>query len=227
MVPRGLECNLKLFFSKPRLWNLKKEHIRTALRFWTSVRSHFGSTSSYLAGAGPLVSRAVHGLKAPLEAMGTAQARQQALQTGSSLGGSMGGAQTLPSGSAAAVGVPVADATAASTAVAEGGQDDLIPVVFTWTHGGQNVYLAASFNGWREQIPMVRSGNEFAVVKDLPRGMHQYKFVVDDHWRFAPDQPKTQDYCLYLYSSSSSSYYYYDDDYYIVVYIMCYTKDYY
>jgi len=40
---------------------------------------------------------------------------------------------------------------------------------------------------------MVRSGNEFAVVMDVPRGVHQYKFVVDDHWRFAPDQLKTQD----------------------------------
>jgi len=65
--------------------------------------------------------------------------------------------------------------------------------MFTWNHGGQQVFLAASFNGWREQIPMVRSGNEFHVVQELPRGVHQYKFIVDDHWRFAPDQPKTQD----------------------------------
>lgn len=85
------------------------------------------------------------------------------------------------------------DTSAVSTVVTDGGHDDRIPVVFTWTHGGQNVQLAASFNGWREQIPMVRSGNEFAVVQDLPRGVHQYKFIVDEHWRFAPDQPKTQD----------------------------------
>lgn len=68
-----------------------------------------------------------------------------------------------------------------------------MPVVFTWNQGGQNVYLAASFNGWREQIPMVRSGNEFQVVHELPRGIHQYKFIVDEQWRFATDQPKTQD----------------------------------
>ena len=40
------------------------------------------------------------------------------------------------------IGGPVPDAAAASTAVPEGGQDDLIPVVFTWTQGGQSVYLA-------------------------------------------------------------------------------------
>ena len=35
---------------------------------------------------------------------------------------------------------------------------------------GQNVFLAASFNGWKDQIPMVRSGQEFSVVQELPRG---------------------------------------------------------
>jgi len=40
---------------------------------------------------------------------------------------------------------------------------------------------------------MVRSGNEFSVVQELPRGVHQYKFIVDEQWRFATDQPKTQD----------------------------------
>lgn len=74
-----------------------------------------------------------------------------------------------------------------------GEKDDCIPVVFTWTHGGQNVFLAASFNGWKDQIPMVRSGQEFSVVQELPRGVHQYKFIVDDQWRFSPDQPRMQD----------------------------------
>ncbi|CAE7374429.1 KINB2 [Symbiodinium pilosum] len=80
-----------------------------------------------------------------------------------------------------------------SSVTVDSEKDDRIPVVFTWTHGGQNVFLAASFNGWRDQIPMVRSGQEFSVVQELPRGVHQYKFIVDDQWRFAPDQPRMQD----------------------------------
>ncbi|CAE8731697.1 unnamed protein product [Polarella glacialis] len=121
-------------------------------------------------------------------AMGNAQARQRAL---ASRGGSgtmlpMTGPPTMmPPGG------PLLDTSATTQAGVEG--DDRIPVVFTWTQGGQIVFLAASFNGWRDQIPMVRSGQEFAVVQDIPRGVHQYKFIVDDHWRFAPDQPKTQD----------------------------------
>jgi len=123
--------------------------------------------------------------------MGSAHARQQALASRGAISGSgMGGSQSFAS---LAAGGPPPDAAASSSTSAEGGQDERIPVVFTWTHGGQKVYLAASFNGWREQIPMVRSGNEFSVVHELPRGVHQYKFIVDDQWRFATDQPKTQD----------------------------------
>jgi len=121
--------------------------------------------------------------------MGSAHARQQALaKAGSS-------SATVPSANASGgLAGPLQAAGGAQEAAASAGQEqDKISVVFTWTHGGQNVFLAASFNGWREQIPMVRSGNEFSVVRDLPKGVHQYKFIVDDHWRYAPDQPKTQD----------------------------------
>eukprot|EP00929_Paragymnodinium_shiwhaense_P003503 TRINITY_DN104047_c0_g1_i1.p1 TRINITY_DN104047_c0_g1~~TRINITY_DN104047_c0_g1_i1.p1 ORF type:complete len:314 (-),score=33.60 TRINITY_DN104047_c0_g1_i1:261-1202(-) len=93
-------------------------------------------------------------------------------------------------------GGPVEDGSAAGDPPTGGdasSSKDKIPVVFTWNHGGQNVYLASSWTGWREQIPMVRSGNQFDVVQELTRGVHQYKFIVDDHWRFAPDQPKTTD----------------------------------
>jgi len=118
--------------------------------------------------------------------MGSVQARQQAL-AGSRTTLAAGGSHLLT-----AAGPPDA-AARASPPTGESSRDERIPVVFTWNHGGQTVQLAASFNGWREQIPMVRSGNEFHVVQELPRGIHQYKFIVDDQWRFAPDQPKTQD----------------------------------
>jgi hypothetical protein len=38
------------------------------------------------------------------------------------------------------------------------------------------------------QIPMFRSGNDFTYIHNLTRGKHVYKFIVDDEWRFAPDQ---------------------------------------
>ena len=40
---------------------------------------------------------------------------------------------------------------------------------------------------------MKKNGNEFTQVIVLERGIHQYKFIVDNEWRFAPDQPTMRD----------------------------------
>jgi len=71
--------------------------------------------------------------------------------------------------------------------------DDIVPTVFKWDNGGRNVYITGTFNNWEKQIPMHRSGNEFSYVHNLSRGKHAYKFIVDDEWRFAPDQPTVAD----------------------------------
>jgi len=70
---------------------------------------------------------------------------------------------------------------------------DIVPTVFKWEHGGRNVYITGTFNNWDRQIPMHRSGNDFSYVHNLKRGKHAFKFVVDDEWRFAPDQPTVAD----------------------------------
>jgi 5'-AMP-activated protein kinase, regulatory beta subunit len=71
--------------------------------------------------------------------------------------------------------------------------DDTVPTVFRWEHGGRNVYITGTFNGWSRQIPMHRSGNDFTYIHNLQRGKHAFKFIVDDEWRFAPDQPTVAD----------------------------------
>jgi len=70
---------------------------------------------------------------------------------------------------------------------------NVVPTVFKWEHGGRNVYITGTFNNWERQIPMHRSGNDFSYVHNLQRGKHAFKFVVDDEWRFAPDQPTVAD----------------------------------
>jgi 5'-AMP-activated protein kinase, regulatory beta subunit len=71
--------------------------------------------------------------------------------------------------------------------------DDAVPTVFRWEHGGRQVYITGTFNGWSRQIPMHRSGNDFTYIHNLKRGKHAFKFIVDDEWRFAPDQPTVAD----------------------------------
>ncbi|GLE02136.1 hypothetical protein PINS_up010974 [Pythium insidiosum] len=66
--------------------------------------------------------------------------------------------------------------------------NEVVPMVFRWEHGGRNVYITGTFNGWSKQCPMHRSGNDFTYIANLTRGKHAYKFVVDEEWRFAPDQ---------------------------------------
>mmetsp|Transcript_56822 Transcript_56822/g.112227 ORF Transcript_56822/g.112227 Transcript_56822/m.112227 type:complete len:157 (-) Transcript_56822:312-782(-) len=40
---------------------------------------------------------------------------------------------------------------------------------------------------------MHRSGNDFTYIHNLKQGKHAFKFIVDDEWRFAPDQPTVAD----------------------------------
>lgn len=72
-------------------------------------------------------------------------------------------------------------------------EDDTVPTVFRWEHGGRQVYITGTFNGWSRQIPMHQSGNDFTYIHNLKRGKHAFKFIVDDEWRFAPDQPTVAD----------------------------------
>ncbi len=69
----------------------------------------------------------------------------------------------------------------------------LVPMVFRWEGGGHDVYITGTFNKWREKVLMHRSGNDFTYVHGLKKGKHAYKFIVDDEWRFAPDQPTIAD----------------------------------
>ncbi len=71
--------------------------------------------------------------------------------------------------------------------------EDLIPTVFRWEHGGRNVCITGTFNNWDKHIPMHCSGNEFTYIRDLKRGKHMFKFIVDDEWRYAPDLLKVGD----------------------------------
>lgn len=70
---------------------------------------------------------------------------------------------------------------------------NVVPTVFRWEHGGDKVFITGAFNGWSRRQPMYRSGNDFVYIASLPVGRHAYKFIVDDEWRFAPDQATVAD----------------------------------
>jgi hypothetical protein len=72
-------------------------------------------------------------------------------------------------------------------------KENFVPTVFKWEHGGKHVCITGTFNNWEGHIPMHRSGNDFTYVHNLKKGKHAFKFIVDDEWRYAPDQPTIAD----------------------------------
>lgn len=53
-------------------------------------------------------------------------------------------------------------------------------------HGGQHVEVEGSFDNWSSRTPLQRSGRDFTIVKLLPPGVYQYKFIGE----LAQDQPR-------------------------------------
>eukprot|EP01028_Stygiella_incarcerata_P005224 TRINITY_DN2221_c0_g1_i1.p1 TRINITY_DN2221_c0_g1~~TRINITY_DN2221_c0_g1_i1.p1 ORF type:complete len:263 (-),score=68.01 TRINITY_DN2221_c0_g1_i1:195-983(-) len=67
------------------------------------------------------------------------------------------------------------------------------PVVFRWRFGGKKVYIVGTFTNWKEKLPLSPSGNDFVGILHLDEGAYQYRYIVDEHWRFDPDQPTAVD----------------------------------
>jgi len=66
-----------------------------------------------------------------------------------------------------------------------------IPTVFSWRHGGKEVYLTGTFNNWKEKLPMQQSQGDFSCIQYLKAGSYHYRFVVDGKWQTDPSQPIT------------------------------------
>lgn len=68
-----------------------------------------------------------------------------------------------------------------------------IPTMITWSHGGKEVVVEGSWDNWKTRKPLQRSGKDFTIMKVLPSGVYQYRFIVDGQWRYAPEMPWAQD----------------------------------
>lgn len=96
-----------------------------------------------------------------------------------------------------------------------------IPTMITWSYDGKEVAVEGSWDNWRTRfqkliaflfhslnstcatpnipftllirMPLQRSGKDFTIMKVLPSGVYQYRFIVDGQWRYAPEFPWAQD----------------------------------
>lgn len=63
-------------------------------------------------------------------------------------------------------------------------QQDKVPMVFKWKHGGKEVFLSGSFDNWKTKIPLAKEDENYHyTIVDLNEGTHEYKFLVDGHWK--------------------------------------------
>lgn len=53
--------------------------------------------------------------------------------------------------------------------------------------GVKNASLAGSFSNWQPVRMQKQKDGVFVSVLTIPRGTHEYKFVLDDHWVVDPD----------------------------------------
>lgn len=81
---------------------------------------------------------------------------------------------------------------------ATSGYEDLndeqgVPTLISWTYDGKEVAVEGSWDNWKSRNPLQRSGKDFTILKVLPSGVYQYRFIVDGQWRCSPDLPCIQD----------------------------------
>ncbi|QCD77244.1 5'-AMP-activated protein kinase [Vigna unguiculata] len=68
-----------------------------------------------------------------------------------------------------------------------------IPTMITWSYDGKEVAVEGSWDNWKTRMSLQRSGKDFTIMKVLPSGVYQFRFIVDGQWRYAPDLPWAQD----------------------------------
>ncbi|XP_010321291.1 SNF1-related kinase complex anchoring protein SIP1 isoform X1 [Solanum lycopersicum] len=68
-----------------------------------------------------------------------------------------------------------------------------VPTLISWTLDGKEVAVEGSWDNWKSRMPLQKSGKDFTILKVLPSGVYQYRFIVDGQWRCSPDLPCVQD----------------------------------
>ncbi|KAK4279259.1 hypothetical protein QN277_016986 [Acacia crassicarpa] len=68
-----------------------------------------------------------------------------------------------------------------------------IPVMITWSYGGNNVVVQGSWDNWTSRKQLQRAGKDHSIFMVLPSGIYHYKFIVDGEQRYIPELPCVAD----------------------------------
>jgi len=72
---------------------------------------------------------------------------------------------------------------------------NIVSTNFEWREGGEVVYLTGSFVNWEQKFLLRKNlvDHKFEVCLELPKGRYEYKFVVDEVWKFSKLHPTIKD----------------------------------
>ncbi len=62
------------------------------------------------------------------------------------------------------------------------------------TTPGSQVHVAGTFNGWsagKNPLRTIQNDGVYFLTMFLPKGCHEYKFIVNGHWQTDPQCPQT------------------------------------
>jgi len=66
-------------------------------------------------------------------------------------------------------------------------------VSFEWLGSDRDkVFITGSFYDWRVKLPLNKRSRKFAAQIDLPKGRHEFKFVVNGVWKHSANYPSIQ-----------------------------------
>ncbi|KAF8087891.1 hypothetical protein N665_0564s0026 [Sinapis alba] len=68
-----------------------------------------------------------------------------------------------------------------------------IPIIITWSQGGNDVAVEGSWDNWRSRKKLEKSGKDHSILFVLPSGIYHYKVIVDGECKYIPDLPSVSD----------------------------------
>lgn len=73
-------------------------------------------------------------------------------------------------------------------------QINKVPVLFEWDQGGNSVYVTGNFCNWKQFFLMEKNSNGiYTLTLNLNKGLIQYKFKVDNEWKYNDKFPIIND----------------------------------
>lgn len=87
------------------------------------------------------------------------------------------------------------DTTSVLTTNEKNEMEGKVMTMFEWQEGGSMIYVSGNFSNWTQWFVMTKNPitGYFELGLELPKGVHQFKFIVDGKWICSKHHPTCKD----------------------------------